>query len=89
MLLQDKTIESQEDSSVPPSTGNPSMGGVTQTRKVKVRQTFQDKGVFKTGVEVVEHDIEVDEDDEGKIQALRLYRDGKLTTSQMRDILLR
>ena len=38
---------------------------------------------------MVEHEIEVDEDDEGKIMALRLYRDGKLTTSQIRDILLR
>lgn len=65
------------------------MGGETQTRKIKVRHTFQDKGVFKTGVEVVEHEIEVDEDEEGKIQALRLYRDGKLTTNQMRDILLK
>jgi hypothetical protein len=32
-----------------------------------VRQAFKDKGVFKTGVEVVEHEIEVDEDDDGKI----------------------
>ena len=42
---------------------------------------MQDKGVFQTGVEVVEHEIELDEDAEGHVQAMRLYRDGKMTTS--------
>jgi hypothetical protein len=73
---------------MPPSTGKAS-GNTTHTKKLRVRHAYQDKGVFKTGVEVVEHEIEVDEDDEGKIMALRLYRDGKLTTSQIRDILLK
>jgi hypothetical protein len=38
-----------------------------QTRKIKIRQAMQDKGVFQTGVEVVEHEIELDEDAEGHV----------------------
>lgn len=59
------------------------------TKKFKVRQTFQDKGVFKTGVDVVEHEVEIDTDLEGKINALRMYRDGKLTSAQIKEILVK
>ena len=47
-----------QDSEKPPST---------HTRKLKIRQAIKDKGVFETGVEVVEHEIELDEDDDGRI----------------------
>ena len=38
---------------------------------------------------MVEHEIELDEDDDGRIQALRLYNDGKLTHRQMKEILMK
>jgi len=40
-------------------------------------------------VDVIEHEVELDEDEDGKIQALRLYNDGKLTHKQMKEILMR
>ena len=40
-------------------------------------------------MEVVEHEVELEEDDDGKVQALRLYNDGKLTHGQMKEILMR
>lgn len=36
-----------------------------QTRKVKIRRAMKDKGVFETGVEVVEHELELDENEDG------------------------
>jgi len=50
-----------------------------RTRKVTIRQAIKDKGVFETGVEVVEHEMELEEDEDGRVQAMRLYNDGKLT----------
>ena len=38
---------------------------------------------------MLEHEVEVDEDEDGRIQALRLYNDGKLTHRQMKEILMR
>ena len=61
------------------SSAHPSESEGTRTRKVTIRQAIKDKGVFETGVDVVEHEVELDEDDDGRIQALRLYNDGKLT----------
>lgn len=58
-------------------------------RRVTIRQAIKDKGVFETGVDVIEHEVEVDEDAEGRIQALQLYNDGKLTHQQMKEILMR
>ena len=40
-------------------------------------------------MEVLEHEVEFDEDEDGRIQALRLYNDGKLTHRQMKEILMR
>ena len=54
-----------------------------------IRQAIKDKGVFETGVDVVEHEVELDEDNDGRIQALRLYNDGKLTHRQMKEILMK
>ena len=54
-----------------------------------IRQAIKDKGVFETGVDVIEHEVELDEDEDGRIQALRLYNDGKLTHRQMKEILMR
>lgn len=71
------------------SSGHPSESEGARMRKIKVRQAIKDKGVFETGVEVVEHEIELEEDDDGRIQALRLYNDGKLTHRQMKEILMR
>ena len=51
----------------------------SNTRKIKIRQAVKDKGVFETGVDVVEHELELDEDDDGRVRAARLYNDGKLT----------
>ena len=70
----------EQDSEKPPST---------HTRKLKIRQAIKDKGVFETGVEVVEHEIELDEDDDGRVQAMRLFNDGKLTHKQMKELLMR
>ena len=78
-----------EDVTREPSSAHPSESSGTRTRKVIVRQAIKDKGVFETGVEVVEHEIELEEDDDGRIQALRLYNDGKLTHRQMKEILMR
>ena len=74
-----QTKDEGEESEKPPST---------HTRKLKIRQAIKDKGVFETGVEVVEHEMELDEDDQGHIQALRLYNDGKLTHKQMKELLM-
>lgn len=60
-----------------------------RTRKVTIRQAIKDKGVFETGVEVVEHEMELEEDEDGRVQAMRLYNDGKLTHRQMKEILMR
>ena len=38
---------------------------------------------------MVEHEVELDEDEDGRVQALRLYNDGKLTHRQMKEILMR
>ena len=38
---------------------------------------------------MVEHEVELDEDEDGRIQALRLYNDGKLTHRQMKEILMK
>ena len=61
----------------------------SNTRKIKIRQAVKDKGVFETGVDVVEHELELDEDDDGRVRAARLYNDGKLTHKQMKEILMR
>ena len=37
----------------------------------------------------MEHEVELEEDDDGRIQALRLYNDGKLTHRQMKEILMK
>ena len=66
-----------DDAQVPSEQPSESEG--TRTRKIKIRQAIKDKGVFETGVEVVEHEVELDEDEDGRVQALRLYNDGKLT----------
>lgn len=71
------------------SEAAPSESSGTRTRKIKIRQAIKDKGVFETGVEVVEHEVEVEEDNEGHVQAMRLYNDGKLTHKQMKEILMR
>ena len=71
------------------SSAHPSESSGTRTRKMVIRQAIKDKGVFETGVEVVEHEVELDEDDDGRIQALRLYNDGKLTHRQMKEILMK
>ena len=34
-------------------------------RKITIRQAIKDKGVFETGVEVVEHEVEFEEDANG------------------------
>ena len=38
-----------------------------RTRKVTIRQAVKDKGVFETGVDVLEHEVELDEDEDGRI----------------------
>ena len=58
-------------------------------RKITIRQAIKDKGVFETGVEVVEHQVEFEEDANGQIQGIRQYGDGKLTTNQMKEMLMR
>lgn len=45
------------------SSAHPSDSEGTRKRKIRIRQAIKDKGVFETGVEVVEHEIELDEDD--------------------------
>jgi len=35
----------------------------TNTRKYKIRQARRDDGIFETGVDVVEHEVELEEDD--------------------------
>ena len=37
----------------------------------------------------MEHEVELEEDEDGRIQALRLYNDGKLTHRQMKEILMK
>ena len=61
------------------STHVSEQSGAARTRKVTIRQAIKDKGVFETGVEVVEHEMELEEDEDGRVQAMRLYNDGKLT----------
>jgi len=45
----------------------PSESGGTRTRKIKIREAIKDKGVFETGVEVIEHEVELDEDEDGRV----------------------
>lgn len=45
----------------------PSESSGTRTRKIKIRQAIKDKGVFETGVEVVEHEVELEEDHDGHV----------------------
>ena len=78
-----------EDSREAISSAHPSESSGTRTRKIRIRQAIKDKGVFETGVEVVEHEIELEEDGQGNVQAMRLYNDGKLTHKQMKEILMR
>ena len=82
-------MQPQVDSRQEISSAHPSESSGTRTRKIKIRQAIKDKGVFETGVEVVEHEVELDEDHDGRVQALRLYNDGKLTHKQMKEILMR
>ena len=58
-------------------------------RKITIRQAIKDKGVFETGVEVVEHEVEFEEDENGQLQGFRQYGDGKLTKEQMKQMLMR
>jgi hypothetical protein len=78
-----------EDSREAISSAHPSESSGTRTRKIRIRQAIKDKGVFETGVEVVEHEMELEEDGQGNVQAMRLYNDGKLTHKQMKEILMR
>ena len=48
-------------------SSHPSESEGTKTRKIKIRQAMKDKGIFETGVEVVEHEVELDEDDQGRV----------------------
>lgn len=78
-----------EDATRDVSSAHPSESSGTRTRKVTIRQAIKDKGVFETGVDVLEHEVELEEDADGRVQALRLYNDGKLTHRQMKEILMR
>ena len=56
-----------EDPAPEAISSHPSESEGTRTRKIKIRQAMKDKGIFETGVEVVEHEVELDEDDEGRV----------------------
>ena len=58
-------LDGEERSHV--SSAHPSDSSGTRTRKIKIRQARQDKGVFETGVEVVEHEMELEEDEDGRV----------------------
>ena len=61
-----------------------------EKRTIKIRHAQKVEGVFETGLDVIEHEFELEEDEEGKLQALRLlYKDGKLTNAQVKEMLLK
>ena len=37
-------------------------------RKIKVRHSKKDEGIFETGLDVVEHEYELEEDEKGNLQ---------------------
>ena len=61
--VMEKTNETLRDV----SSAHPSESSGTRTRKIKIRQAIKDKGVFETGVEVVEHEMEIEEGAEGQV----------------------
>lgn len=59
-------------------------------RKIKVRHAKKDDGIFETGLDVIEHEFELEEDMQGNLQQIRLlYRDGRLTEDQMQELILK
>ena len=71
----EEKINNTAENNKPPGEGiamegqssHPSESEGTRTRKIKIRQAMKDKGIFETGVEVVEHEVELDEDDQGRV----------------------
>ena len=62
----------------------------TQKRKIKVRHAKKDDGIFETGLDVIEHEFELEEDMQGNLAQIRLlYRDGRLSEDQMQELILR
>jgi len=46
-------------------------------RKIKVRHAKKDEGIFETGLDVVEHEYEIEDDNAGNLLFIRqLYHDG-------------
>jgi len=55
-----------------------------------VRHNKKDEGIFETGLDVIEHEYELEEDANGNLQQIKLlYRDGKLTEKQMQELITR
>lgn len=59
-----------------------------ETQKVKVRHARKVEGVFETGLDVVEHEFEVEV--QGTVQQIRnMYNEGKITEAQMNELIVR
>ena len=59
-------------------------------KRIKVRHAKKDDGIFETGLDVIEHEFELEEDMQGNLQQIRLlYRDGKLSEEQMQELILK
>lgn len=51
-------------------------------RRIKVRHVKKDEGVFETGLDVIEHEYDLEEDAAGNLLQIRQFHsDGVLTNS--------
>lgn len=58
------------------------------SRKVKIRQAHKVEGVFETGLDVVEHEYDLDQ--QGTLaQIQQMYEEGRLTHQQMEELIMR
>ena len=55
---------------------------------MKVRQARKVEGVFETGLDVVEHEFDLEQ--QGTLaQIQQMYNEGKITLQQMEDLVMR
>lgn len=59
-----------------------------ETHKVKLRHARKVDGVFETGLDVIEQEFEVEV--QGTVQQIRnMFNEGKITESQMNELIVR
>jgi len=60
-----------------------------KNQQIKIRQAQKVEGVFKTGLDIVEYDYELNNQKQGAIhQISKLYENGKFSKQQMEDLIV-